>query len=112
MGSNIQAGPSSHGIFDEVSVSLIALSTIRSIERKLGRDIDIRRFRPNIVLDTEFPKPFEEDTWVGKVLEFGNGNGPMIHVTMRDKRCVMLNLDPDTAEPNPEIMKTVVRMNE
>ena len=31
---------------------------------------------------------------------------------MRDKRCVMLNLDPDTAEANPEAMKAVIRMNE
>ena len=49
---------------------------------------------------------------MGKVLEFGDGNGPMIHVTMRDKRCVMINLDPDTAESDPELMKTVVRLNE
>jgi hypothetical protein len=36
----------------------------------------------------------------------------MIHVTKRDKRCVMLNLDPETAKASPELMKTVVRMNE
>jgi uncharacterized protein len=111
-GSDVRLMHLGDGIFDEASVSLIALSTIRSIERELGREIDIRRFRPNIVLDTRFPKPFEEDAWVDKVLEFGNGNGPMIRVTMRDKRCVMINLDPGTAEPDPELMKTVVRLNE
>ena len=31
---------------------------------------------------------------------------------MRDKRCVMINLDPDTAESDPELMKTVVRLND
>ena len=50
---------------------------------------------------------------MGKVLEFGpEGTGPAISVTMRDKRCVMINLDPDTAEASPEVMKTVIRMNE
>jgi hypothetical protein len=50
---------------------------------------------------------------VGKILEFGvDGTGPAISVTMRDKRCAMMNLDPDTAEGNAEVMKTVIRMNE
>ncbi|PYS58249.1 MAG: hypothetical protein DMF76_19840 [Acidobacteria bacterium] len=31
---------------------------------------------------------------------------------MKDERCVMVNLDPDTAERDAEVMKTVVRMNE
>jgi hypothetical protein len=52
---------------------------------------------------------------------FGEGNSgaaslaaptPAIGVTMRDERCVMVNLDPDTAERDSEVMKTVVRMNE
>jgi MOSC domain-containing protein len=109
-GSEVQLMHVGQGIFDEASVSVIALATIRSIERELGRELDIRRFRPNIVLDTRSPKPFEEDAWVGKILEFDNG--PIIRVTMRDKRCVMINLDPDTAEADPEIMKTVVRLND
>jgi len=103
----------SHGIFDEAGVSAIALATIRSIGREAGHDLDIRRFRPNLVIDTQGAQPFEEDRWVGKILEFGaEGTGPAISVTMRDKRCVMINLDPDTAEANAELMKTVIRMNE
>jgi uncharacterized protein YcbX len=35
-----------------------------------------------------------------------------IGVTMKDERCVMVNLDPDTVEKDFEVMKTVVRMNE
>jgi uncharacterized protein YcbX len=102
-----------HGIFDDACVSAIALGTIRSIAREAGRDLDIRRFRPNLVIDTEGAEPFEEDRWVGKVLEFGSdGTGPAVSVTMRDLRCVMINLDPDTAEANAEVMKTVIRMNE
>ena len=31
---------------------------------------------------------------------------------MRDLRCAMLNLDPDTAKPAPEVMKAVVRANQ
>lgn len=111
-GSDLKLMHVDHGIFDEASVSLIAMGTMHSIERELGRALDIRRFRPNIVLETRFPQPFEEDLWVGKVLEFGQGEGPIIRVTMRDKRCVMINLDPDTAASDPDVMKTVVRLND
>src|SRR6266852_5445696 len=103
----------SHGIFDEAGVSAITLGTIRSIAREAGHDADVRRFRPNLVIDTKGAQPFEEDRWVGKILEFGaEGTGPAISVTMRDKRCLMINFDPDTTEANADVMKTVIRMNE
>ncbi|HEV3299741.1 MAG TPA: MOSC domain-containing protein [Planctomycetaceae bacterium] len=105
-----------HGIFDEACVSAITLGTIGGIAREAGHDLDIRRFRPNLVIDTNGTngaQPFEEDRWVGKILEFGSdGTGPAISVTMRDLRCVMINLDPDTAEANADVMKTVILMNE
>jgi len=83
------------------------------LTREAGHDLDIRRFRPNLVIDTKAAQPFEEDRWVGKILEFGaEGTGPAISVTMRDKRCVMINFDPDTTEANADVMKTVIRMNE
>jgi uncharacterized protein YcbX len=102
-----------HGIFDEAGVSAIALGTIRGIAREAGIEADVRRFRPNLVIDTQGAEPFEEDRWVGEVLEFGPAaTGPAVSVTLRDLRCVMLNLDPDTAAANAEVMKTVLRLNE
>jgi MOSC domain-containing protein len=38
--------------------------------------------------------------------------GPAVHVTMPDVRCVMLNLDPDTAAKDARVMKTVARLNQ
>jgi hypothetical protein len=46
------------------------------------------------------------------VLSFGNReDAPAITVTLRDARCSMLNLDPDSAVASPEIIKAVVRVN-
>jgi uncharacterized protein YcbX len=102
-----------HGIFDEATVSVITLGTIGSIMRETGLDTDIRRFRPNLVIDTKGAQPFEEDRWVGKIFEIGaEGTGPAISITMRDERCVMVNFDPDTAQASSEVMKTVIRLNE
>ncbi len=50
---------------------------------------------------------------MGGVLLFGEGDdAPAITVTMRDVRCSMVNLDPDSASPAPEMLKAVVRANQ
>jgi len=109
-GAPVQMMQLNHGIFDEASISVIASETVREIERLCGRNLDVRRFRPNVVVRLLRPVPFQEDEWVGGVLTFGEGeDAPAISVTMRDVRCSMLNLDPDTASPAPEVLKAVVR---
>jgi uncharacterized protein YcbX len=102
-----------HGIFDEASISIIASDTVREIGRLAGVSADMRRFRPNIVVRLLRAGPFQEDEWLGGVLSFGGGDdAPAVNVTMRDVRCSMVNLDPDSATPAPEVMKAIVRANE
>jgi uncharacterized protein len=102
-----------HGIFDEASISVIASETVNEIGQLAGRSLDVRRFRPNVVVRLLRPGAFQEDEWVGGVLSFGEGDdGPAISVTMRDVRCSMVNLDPDSASPAPEVLKAVVRTNQ
>jgi MOSC domain-containing protein len=102
-----------HGIFDEACLSVIAYDTVREISRLAGLSPDVRRFRPNVLVRALRPEPFEEDEWVGGMLSFGEGDeAPAVAVTMFDVRCSMLNLDPDTANPAPEMLKAVVRANQ
>jgi len=112
-GAPVQMMQLRHGIFDEASISVIALATVRYIERLAGVRPDVRRFRPNIVVRSLRSVPFQEDEWLGGVLSFGEGDAaPAVTVTMRDVRCSMLNLDPDSAKPAPEVLKAVVRANQ
>jgi uncharacterized protein YcbX len=112
-GSPLELMKFKHGIFDEASVSVINLATIAGIGREVGQDLDTRRFRANVVIASELSEPFLEDGWIGGRLVFGGDeDGPMLSVTMRDLRCVMVNLDPDTAKQHPRVMKAVVRLNE
>ena len=102
-----------HGIFDEASISVIASDTVREIGQLAGRSLDVRQFRPNIVLRLLQSGGFQEDNWLGAVLSFGEGNdAPAIAVTMRDARCSMVNLDPDSASTAPEVMKAIIRVNQ
>jgi len=114
-GGDVELMNLKHGIFDESPISVISLGTVHSVARESGRGVDLcdlRRFRPNVVIETDSAEPFEEDGWVGRTLMFGEGNsGAAVRVTMKDERCVMVNFDPDTAEKDSEVMKTIVRMN-
>jgi uncharacterized protein YcbX len=112
-GSPVQMMYLNRGIFDEASISVIASDTVREIGRLAGRDLDVRRFRPNVVVRLLRSVPFQEDEWLGSVLSFGEeDDAPAIVVTMRDVRCSMVNLDPDTASSAPEVMKAIVRANQ
>jgi uncharacterized protein YcbX len=112
-GAPVQMMQLNHGIFDEACVSVIALDTVDEIGRLARRSLDVRRFRPNFLIRLLRPSPFQEDEWLGGVLSFGEQNdAPAITVTMRDLRCSMVNLDPDSGGPAPEVMKAVVRANQ
>ncbi len=112
-GSGVDLMMLKHGIFDEGTVSVITLTTIVGIGREAGLDLDRRRFRANIVVETERGEPFVEDAWVGRMLVFGDSDPPpAVHVTLRDERCMMINLDPETAKQDARVLKTVVRLNE
>jgi uncharacterized protein YcbX len=101
-----------HGIFDEAVISVIASDTVREIGRLAGQSPDVRRFRPNVVVRLNRPAPFQEDDWLGSLLSFGEADdAPAISVTLRDERCSMVNLDPDSAAAAPEVMKAIVRAN-
>jgi uncharacterized protein len=112
-GAPVQMMQLNHGIFDEASISVIAFDTVREIGRLAGLSPDVRRFRPNVVVRLLRPVPFQEDEWLGGVLSFGEGdNAPAVTVTMPDVRGSMVNLDPDSASPAPEVLKAVVRANQ
>ncbi|MDQ6769714.1 MAG: MOSC domain-containing protein [Gemmatimonadota bacterium] len=113
LGAPVQMMELRQGIFDEASLSVISVETLREIGKVSGTTPDVRRFRPNVLVRLLRPDPFQEDGWVGGVLSFGEvGRGPSVSVIMRDTRCSMVNLDPDSARSSPEMLKAVVQMNQ
>jgi hypothetical protein len=112
-GAPVQMMQMNHGVFDEATLSVIALDTVSEIARLAGQSPDVRRFRPNVLVRLLRPVPFQEDEWLGGVLSFGEeDDAPAIAVTMHDVRCSMVNLDPHSASPAPEVLKAVVRANQ
>jgi uncharacterized protein len=111
-GMHVQMMQLKHGIFDDATISLITSTTAAEVTRLAGVCADVRRFRPNIVVRSTREAPFEEDQWVGGQLTFGDeDDAPAVSITMRDVRCAMVNIDPDTGSLATEVLKAAVRAN-
>ena len=112
-GSPVEMMHLNRGIFDEASISIIASATVSEVARLAGQRPDVRRFRPNILIASMRSVAFEEDEWVGGTLWFGElGEGAAASITNRDERCSMVNFDPDSARPTPELLKAIVRVRD
>jgi uncharacterized protein YcbX len=91
-------------------VSIFSVQTARQLGQELGINVDKRRFRANLYIDLESGKGFGEDEFVGRTLQIGRKT--RIAVLKRDSRCKIMTLDPDTAQPNPELMKHLAGVHE
>jgi uncharacterized protein YcbX len=91
-------------------LSIFALQTAEQLAEETGVTVDKRRFRANVYVDLISPDGFAEDEFVGRSLRIGSK--VIIAVLQRDARCMMITLDPDTAEKTPEILKRVAQAHE
>jgi hypothetical protein len=107
---NIRLMRSERALTDCRPISLFSLQTVERLGDEVGTPIDKRRFRANLYLDLGSSEGFTEDQFVGHTLSIGDK--VMLSIVDRDPRCKMITLDPDTAEPNPEVMKRVAREHE
>ncbi|GJD22088.1 MOSC domain-containing protein [Rivularia sp. IAM M-261] len=74
-------------------ISLVSQATIDNLSEIAGHIIDVRRFRPNIVVD-DIPA-WNEFDWVGKQIKIGNA---LVEVTARINRCLNIEVNPETGE--------------
>ena len=97
------------GVFDTLPLSLITTQTLAGLGALIGAPLDVRRFRPNLLIDAPDGGPFPEDAWVGSVLRIG---GARVRVDKRDQRCVVVDVDPATARRDPAVLRTIARQRE
>ncbi len=97
------------GLFDTAPLSLTTTQSVAGLGALLGRDLHAQRFRPNLLVEAVGDEPFQENEWVGSVLQIG---GMRMRVDQRDERCVVVNVDPVTSERDPAILRTIARERE
>ncbi|MGO8819524.1 MAG: MOSC domain-containing protein [Terriglobia bacterium] len=95
------------GSYDAAPISIISRQTVARIAEESTTEANPWRFRPNLVVDLQEGGAFEELNWVGRILRIGEtARIPIIKV---DKRCVIITLDPETAESSPGILRCVAQ---
>ena len=97
------------GVFDTLPLSLITTQTIAELGKSVDMTLDVRRFRPNILLESDDQAPFCEDDWVGQTLRIGSLR---MRIDKRDGRCVVITTDPDTGERSPTILRSVFQQRQ
>jgi uncharacterized protein YcbX len=101
---------SDKAITDCRPLSIFAVQSAKKLGEETGIKIDKRRFRANVYVDLTNADGFAEDQFVGKTLRIGSK--VVVSVLERDPRCMMITLDPDTAEKSPAILKAVAQAHE
>jgi uncharacterized protein YcbX len=88
-------------------LSIFAVQSAKKLGEETGIAVDKRRFRANVYLDLTSSDGFGEDEFVGRSLRIGSKI--VVSVLERDPRCMMITLDPDTAEKEPALLKKVAQ---
>ncbi|MBP5972080.1 MOSC domain-containing protein [Brasilonema sp. CT11] len=78
---------------EAVHISLVSQATLNHLSEIAGQQVDVRRFRPNIVLDNV--PAWGEFDWVGKQMQLGTAR---IVITARINRCLNIEVNPETGE--------------
>ena len=95
--------------FDYAPLHVVTTATLRYLqERWPGSSFDVRRFRPNLLLDLPETEPFSENGWNGTVMRLGDG---IIRLGLPSPRCAV----PTVAQPglpeDQDIIRAIARYN-
>jgi uncharacterized protein YcbX len=101
---------SDKAITDCRPLSIFAVQSAKKLGEETGVAVDKRRFRANVYVDLTSSDGFAENEFVGRSLRLGSK--VVVSVLERDPRCMMITLDPDTAEKSPAILKQVAQAHE
>ena len=106
LGAGVRVMRLERGLFDAMPVSLITTSTVAALCTLAGVAGNELRFRPNLVIAPASGAPYAEDDWVGCSLRIG---GAVIRVDRRDSRCVIVDVNPGTGQPDAPVLKAAGR---
>jgi uncharacterized protein YcbX len=102
---NYESPPGTY--FDAFPLLLMTTQSLQHLS-SLATDqvFDVRRFRPNLLIDVDSSQPFPEREWVGRQLRIGAAE---VEITMDCPRCVMTTHPFKDLKKDPGIMRTLVR---
>jgi uncharacterized protein len=95
--------------FDLAVLHLLTSATLdRLREFAPGATFDVRRYRPNIVLDAD-GEGFVENGWPGRAIAFDGGT--IVTASIPTMRCVMTTLAQGDLPRDPDTLRTIAKHN-
>jgi hypothetical protein len=107
LGESVRVIKQYGGVFDTFPLSVLTLQSVAALSALVSQSLTPLRFRPNLVIDATEAEPFPEDQWVGSILRIGSLR---CRIDVRDQRCVMVNVDPTGAAPNPAVLRAIATL--
>ena len=94
--------------FDAFPLLLISKSSLKSLEDHSDQSkFDVRRFRPNVLLETD-KTGYPEEEWAGKTGRIGTAK---LKFEMACPRCIMTTHGFGDLPKDPRVMRTLVQAN-
>ncbi|MDT0203285.1 MOSC domain-containing protein [Nocardioides sp. AE5] len=93
-------GPVDH--MDSGRVSLVGTASLAALGALLGTEVDPRRFRVNLVIETEVP--WEEEGWLGHEVRIGS---VVLRPVAVIPRCRMVDIAQDGVAREPGLLKAI-----
>ncbi|MDX1554508.1 MAG: MOSC domain-containing protein [Xanthomonadales bacterium] len=107
--ANAQSSENVEHFHDDSPVSVLTNATLDQMNAlQPGSRFDARRFRMNLILDSD-ARGFPENDWVGRRLLIGDGI--VLRITKPDARCAMTTLAQEDLPEDREILKGLARHN-
>jgi uncharacterized protein YcbX len=96
--------------FDSAHISILTPHAVQRLSGLMSDDVEPRRFRSNLYVNTDGSEQPDEQTWIGSQVIIGDGDqATVVAITKGIPRCMMPNLHPDTAVQDPRILRTIAR---
>ncbi len=96
---------------DLAAMHLVSTASLRALTALAPESaVDVRRFRPNLVIDTGDEEGFIDTAWVGHSLAFGER--VVLRISDNATRCVMTTLAQGRLAQDREVLKTLAAENQ
>jgi uncharacterized protein YcbX len=93
--------------FDAFPLLLLTTQSLAHLSSLAAdHNFDVRRFRPNLLIDANSSAPFPERDWIGRKLLVGDAE---VEITMDCPRCVMTTHGFQDLAKDPGIMRALVK---
>jgi uncharacterized protein YcbX len=93
--------------FDAFPLLLLTETSLRTLQAgHPDSRFDVRRFRPNFLIEASSDRGFPEEAWCGERVRIG---GARLRVAIRCPRCVMTTHGFDDLPKDPTIMRALVK---